>query len=94
MRLSANTVKVSAGLAAGFNVYGIQWIPGVSITIYLNGTQEWQVTEAEAGTIPAEPYEILLDLAVAAGVTRYWHTYVTAATPTSSMQVAEVQAYS
>jgi hypothetical protein len=90
----ANTVKVSAGLAAGFNIYGIQWIPGVSVTVYLNGTQIWQVTEAQAGTIPAEPYEILLDLAVASTTTRYWHTYTTSSTPTSSMQVAEVQAYS
>jgi hypothetical protein len=90
----SNTVEVSPGLAAGFNVYGVQWIPGVSITIYLDGAQVWQVTEAQAGSIPAEPYEIILDLAVASSKTSYWHTYATSATPTSSMQVAEVQAYS
>ena len=89
----ANNVKVSAGLAAGFHVYGIQWIPGVSITIYLDGTQVSQVTEAEAGSIPAEPYEIMLQLLVAAGDLR-WHTVTNSSTPTSSMQVDEVQAYS
>ncbi len=92
-KILSNTVKVSAGLAAGFHVYGIQWIPGVSVTIYLDGTQVWQVTEAQ-GSIPAEPYEIILDLAVAAAITKYWHTVTTTSTPTSSMQVAEVQAYS
>ncbi len=87
-------VKVSANLPTGFHVYGVQWIPGVSITIYLDGTQVWQVTEAEAGSIPAEPYGIILDLAVASANTDWWHTVTNASTPTSSMQVAEVQAYS
>ena len=89
-----NSVGVSAGLAAGFHVYGIQWIPGVSITIYLDGTQVRQLTEAEAGSIPAEPYEIILDLTVASAKTSSWHTVTNATTPTSSVQVAEVQAYS
>jgi len=89
-----NTVKVSAGLAAGFHVYGIQWEPGVSITIYLDGTQVWQLTEAEAGSIPAEPYEIILQLETASAKTLYWHTVTNSNTPTSSMHVAEVQAYS
>lgn len=89
-----NDVKVSAGLAAGFHVYGIQWEPGVSVTIYLDGTQVWQLTEAEAGSIPAEPYEIMLELAVASAKTSSWHTVTNANTPTSSMHVAEVQAYS
>jgi hypothetical protein len=89
-----NDVKVSAGLAAGFHVYGIQWEPGVSITIYLDGAQVWQLTEAEAGSIPAEPYQIMLQLAVASAKTSSWHTVTNANTPTSSMHVAEVQAYS
>ena len=88
-----NNVKVSAGLAAGFHVYGVQWIPGVSITIYLDGTPVSQVTEAEAGSIPAEPYEIILQLLVASANSR-WHTVTNSSTPTSSMQVDEVQAYS
>ncbi len=89
-----NDVKVPDGLAAAFNVYGIQWDPGVSITIYLDGKQVWQVTESEAGSIPAEPYEIILQLLVASARTFSWHTVTNASTPTSSMQVAEVQAYS
>jgi len=90
----STTVGVSANLVTGFHVYGIQWIPGVSITIYLDGTQVWQVTEAEAGSIPAEPYDIMLSLSVASAETASWHTVPNAATSTSSMQVAEVQAYS
>lgn len=89
-----NNAIVNASLPAGFHVYGIEWKPGVSITIYLDGTQVWQLTEAEAGSIPAEPYEIILQLSVASTKARFWHTVTNTNTPTSSMHVAEVQAYS
>ncbi len=87
-----NGANVGVGLAAGFHVYGIEWSPGVSVTIYLDGKEIWQVTEAEAGSIPAEPFEIILNLSVAGPGTHWWHTVTN--TPTSSMHVAEVQAYS
>ncbi len=89
-----NGANVGVSLAAGFHVYGIEWKPGVSVTIYFDGNQIWQVTEAEAGSIPAEPYEIMLQLAVASAKTSSWHTVTNTKTPTSSMHVAEVQAYS
>ncbi len=40
-----------------------------------------------------EPYEIMLELQVAAQQTSSWHTITNANTPMSSMNVAEVQAY-
>jgi hypothetical protein len=45
-------------------------------------------------TIPGEPYEIMLELQVAAQQASGWHTVTTGTTPSATMDVAEVQAYS
>ena len=51
--------------------------------------------QASSGiTITGEPYEIILELQVAAQEASGRHTVTTSATPSASMQVAEVQAYS
>ena len=75
------------------HIYGIRFIPGQSITVFLDGTQVWQVLASNGITINAEPYEILMNLQVAANQTSGWHTITNANTPTSKMSVAEVQAY-
>ena len=69
-------------------------IPGQSITGYFDGKQVWQVTASSGATIPGEPYEIMLELQVAAQQTSGWHTVTTGTTPSATMDVAEVQAYS
>ncbi len=81
-------------VTAGYNIYGFQFIPGHSITVFFDGTQVWQLDASNGVTITAEPYEIILQLEVASENASYWHTVTNANTPTSSMEVAEVQVYS
>jgi hypothetical protein len=83
-----------ADVTAGFHVYGYQFIPGQSITGYFDGKLVWQVTASSGVTIPGEPYEIMLELQVAAQQASGWHTVTTGSTPSATMDVAEVQAYS
>ena len=89
-----NAYNVGADVTAGYHVYGFQFIPGQSITAFFDGRQVWQVQASSGITITGEPYEIILELQVAAQQTSGWHTVTTGSTPTSSMSVAEVQAYS
>ena len=89
-----NAYSVTADVTAGYHVYGFQFIPGQSITAYFDGNPVWQVNASSGITITGEPYEILLELQVAAQATAGWHTVTNASTPSASMNVAEVQAYS
>ena len=63
-------------LTAGFNTYGIDWVPGKSITWYLNGKEMAQVTSAQM-PIPTEPMELIMDSQVANSNTAGWHTVFT-----------------
>jgi hypothetical protein len=85
--------NVGTDLTAGSHVYGFQFLPGQSITAYVDGRQVWQVNASSGVTITGEPYEIILELQVAAQAASGWHTVTNAGTPASSMQVSEVQAY-
>jgi beta-glucanase (GH16 family) len=79
-------------LSAGFHVYGVAWVPGQSLTYYLDGHQLGQITSAEL-TISDEPMEVILDLQVAEN-TSGWHTLTGSSTPSPSvMRVSEVQVY-
>ena len=86
--------NVGTDLSAGYHVYGFQFVPGQSITAYLDGHQVWQVTSSSGVSITGEPYEIIMELQVATQQISGWHTVTTANTPASTMNVAEVQAYS
>ena len=86
--------NVGTDLTSGYNTYGFQFIPSHSITAYLNGQQVWQVLASSGVTITGEPYEIILELQVASALTSGFHTVTNSSTPTSSMEVSEVQAYS
>ena len=81
-------------VTAGYHVYGFRFIPGHSITAFFDGRQVWQVSASSGVTITGEPYEIILQLEVASQQISGWHTVTTSATPSASMDVAEVQAYS
>jgi hypothetical protein len=81
-------------MSAGYHTYGVRFIPGQSITAYFDGRPVWQVLASSGVTITAEPYQIMLELAVGSQNTSGWHTATNASTPTASMEVAEVQAYS
>ncbi len=86
--------STGADVTAGYHIYGFQFIPGRSITAYFDGRQVWQVSASSGITIKAEPYEIILELQVASKKASGFHTVTTATTPSASMNVAEVRAYS
>jgi beta-glucanase (GH16 family) len=81
-------------LTAGFDTYGLKWIPGRSITWYLNGNVIGSVTSAQA-TIPDEPMELIMNLAVANASAASFHSVYNSTTPTTSdMLISAVQVYS
>jgi beta-glucanase (GH16 family) len=81
-------------LTANFNTYGLRWIPGRSITWYLNGKVIGEVTSAQA-TIPNEPMELIMNLQVANENAASFHSVYNSATPTTSdMLISAVQVYS
>jgi beta-glucanase (GH16 family) len=80
-------------LTAGFNTYGIDWVPGKSITWYLNGKQMAQVTSAQM-PIPTEPMELIMDSQVANSNAAGWHTALDGSSPASTqMLVNGIQLY-
>jgi len=81
-------------LTTGFNTYGLRWIPGQSITWYLNGNVIGTLTSAQA-TIPDEPMELIMNLQVANANAASWHSVYNSTTPTTSnMLISAVQVYS
>ena len=93
-RQRQSTPNLGVDLTAGYHIWGLQWTPGVGIKAWLDGKLVWSLSASSSLTIPSEPYEIILDLDVAGGTASGSHTIYDATTPTSSMVVAEVQAYS
>ena len=86
-------VDTGIDLTASFNTYAINWIPGQSITWYLNGKQIAEITSAQA-PIPNEPMELIMDQQVGNSAASSWRTSLDSSTPQSmAMQVADVQIY-
>jgi len=81
-------------LTAGYHVYGIEYIPHVSVKYFFDGKLMFEQSEVNSGGVAAGTYELLLELQVAAQQTSSWHTVTTGTTPSASMDVAEVQVYS
>jgi beta-glucanase (GH16 family) len=80
-------------LAAGWNIFGIQYDPGVSITTFLNGVEQCSYTS----DVPSGPYFLILDLEVMQNYddSASWHSVTSASTPDTNVEkIAEVQAYS
>ena len=73
---------------AGFNIYGMQYIPGRSIKTYFNGRLVGSWTQ----NISTTPYEIVIWNAQASVNTSGYHTTGESPAP-SDLRVAEVQAY-
>ena len=74
---------------AGFNIYGLQYIPGRSIKTYFNGRLVGFWTQ----NISTTPYEIVIWNTQAAPNTSGYHTTGESGDP-SDLSVAEVQVYS
>ncbi|MER8956310.1 family 16 glycosylhydrolase [Mesorhizobium sp. M0833] len=91
--VTGGVVDSGVDLTAGFHTYGINWVPGESITWYLDGKQMAQVTSAQA-VIPDEPMELMMSNSVANSNTTGWRTALDSSTPSSmQMQIDEVQLY-
>lgn len=86
-------VNTGVDLTADFHTYAIDWVPGKSITWYLDGKQMAQVTSAQM-PIPNQPMELIMDNQVANSNTAGWHTVLGSSTPSSmQMQVDSIQLY-
>jgi beta-glucanase (GH16 family) len=87
------TIDTGVDLTAGFHTYAIDWVPGKSITWYLDGKQMAQVTSAQM-PIPNQPMQLILDHQVANANTAGWHSVLGNSTPSSMlMQVDAIQLY-
>jgi hypothetical protein len=86
--------NAGADMSADYHIFGFEFIPGVSVKCYFDGVQVFQVLASSGVTITAGTYEIILQLQVAAQQISGSHTVTTGATPSATMDVAEVQAYS
>ena len=84
-----NTLPVGTDLSKSVHTYAISWVPGQSVTWYLDGHQVTQVTSAQ-GRIPTGPMEMVIDTAMASNVASSWHT-VDNGSGTFAMQVLGVQ---
>ena len=73
---------------AGFNIYGMEYIPGRSIKTYFNG----RLVGSWSTNISTTPYEIVIWNSQASPSTSGFHTTGVSPNP-SDMRVAEVQAY-
>ncbi len=88
------TVNTGIDLSSSYHTYGLYWKPGESITWYLDGKKMAKMTSEQA-SIPDEPMELIMDLAVASTSTSGWHSpYDSTTISPSSMQVASVQVWS
>ena len=86
-------VNTGVDLTAGYDTYAINWVPGKSITYYLNGQVVGEITSAQA-PIPNEPMELIMSNEVASSSASGWHTTLDSSTPQSMpMQIGDVQLY-
>lgn len=85
--------NVGTDLGAGFHLYGLDWVPGKSVTWYFDGRQVGQVTSAQMA-IPNEPMELIMDVQVANGLAGSFHTLTSSATPPlDTMEVRSVKVF-
>ena len=88
---SGNQVTVDTGvdLSAGYHIYGMEYRPGQSIKMYLDGKLEHTWTSG----VPTGAYEIVMGVQIAQDVD--WHTVVDSAHPGPFEEdVSDVQVYS
>ncbi len=92
LHTSGNSQKLydtSVDLSADYHVYGMDYKPGKSITMYFDGKQIAQFTS----NVPTGAYTIILTNTLAQNASG-WHTSISGSTPSSlPMSVAEVQVW-
>lgn len=92
LHTSGNSQKVfdtGVDLSAGYHIYGMEYKPGQSVTMYLDGRQVAQFTS----NVPTGAYEIILTNTMAQNASG-WHTLTSSSTPSNlPMNIAEVQVW-
>jgi hypothetical protein len=91
--LSAGNAQVvydsGADLSADYHLYGVEYRPGVSIKMYIDG----KLFANYATNIPTGSYELILNLAVAQNAVT-WHTLPDGTTPSpSEFDISDIQVY-
>jgi beta-glucanase (GH16 family) len=75
-KVTGDTIRVRSSLAGSYHDYGLKWVPGQSLTWYLDGQQLFEVTSKQF-TIPSGPMELLAELEIVSHGARSWHTVPT-----------------
>lgn len=89
-----DSIVTGVDLSSGYHTYALDWVPGQSITWYLDGKEMAKLTKRQA-SIPNEPMELIFDLAVANTSASGWHQPydLTTASP-AVMHVSSVRVWS
>lgn len=87
------TAGTGVDLGSGYHTYGLDWVPGQSISWYLDGRLIGRLTSAQL-PIPTEPMELIMDLQVANQATAGWHTVPGSSTPAQNvMSIQNIEVY-
>jgi beta-glucanase (GH16 family) len=82
--------NANVDLSAGYHVYGMDYQPGKSVTIYLDG----KPINSFTSNVPTGSYFIILTNTLANSTAAGWHTTVSNATPASfDYKISEVQVW-
>jgi beta-glucanase (GH16 family) len=81
-------IDAGVDLTASYHIYGMEYIPGVSVKTFLDG----RLVGSFTSDINTDPYELIINNSFASPSTSGWHTTGALSSPTT-MSVAEVQAY-
>jgi hypothetical protein len=82
-------IEAGVDLSADYHVYGMEYVPGQSVKLYLDG----RLVQTYTQNIGTGGYTIVITLNVAQN-TEGWHTLTSGATPVpSELDVSEVQVY-
>ena len=81
-------VNVGQNFSSSWHTLGAQYVPGVSLTVFVDGVQVARYTT----NVPTWPLQLVMDLQVASALTAGWHT--TGSPQSGSFRVAEIQFYS
>jgi hypothetical protein len=83
------TVDTGVDLSTGYHIYGIEYIPGVSIKTYLDGV----LIATFTSNVPTGAYELIMVNTIANSNASSFHSVVSGSTPIDQFEIAEVQMY-
>jgi beta-glucanase (GH16 family) len=92
LHTSGNTQKfynTGVDLSAAYHIYGMAYVPGKSVTMYIDGKQVARFTSS----VPTGAYTLVATMQIAQNASG-WHTVVSSQTPSPlSMKITEVQVW-